>query len=411
MDTIPDRSFPMGISVDEARQLVVESCSKQTLEVKIIKLENSLNRILAEDIIALINVPGFKNSAMDGYAIRSTDLPTHGEKPFRRMGQLLAGGFAAPALSKDECVQIMTGAPLPDGADTVVIKEQVRQEGEQIWIGASNKCGANTRPAGEDYQAGETALLKGTRLSASQMGVLASLGFSEVKVTRRLRAVLLTTGDELVTPGIPLGYSQIYDSNRYSLTGMLHDYGVELLHHQHVRDGADILRSTIQQSAEHADFIITSGGVSAGDADFIPKIIEEIGKIYLWKVRIKPGMPFLFGKFGKAWIFSLPGNPVSSMATFLTLVRPALDVLSGCHEVGIRPWRARLSTAIRKFHPRTEFQRASLRFDEHGTLWAHPFPRQGSGILRSMAEADALIIVPEEIQLLEESAVIEVLPF
>jgi len=410
--TISEKAFPTGLSFDEARQLLIKKCTEQIPQVENIKLESSLGRILAEDITAPINVPGFDNSAMDGYAICATDLPLNGEKAFQLKGQLLAGNTSRAPLGENECMQIMTGAPLPEGADTVVIKERTRHQHNQVWISSNAKRGANVRSAGEDYRTGEMVFSKGVKLTAARLGVLASLGISEIKVTRKHRVVLLTTGNEVVAPGAALDAGQLYNSNRYSLAALLQGHGVDLLYHQHLSDDPKLLRKEIQRAAaDSADVLVTSGGVSAGEADFLPEIVQEIGEIYLWKVRIKPGMPFLFGKVNRTWLLALPGNPVSSMVTFLTLVRPALEVLNGAQSLETTPWRARLKTEIRKSHVRTEFQRAHLHFDENGTLWAQPFPRQGSGILRSMAETDGLIVVPEEVQLLEKSAVVSVLPF
>jgi len=288
------------------------------------------------------------------------------------------------------------------------MKEDSRIDGDVIVIAAATRPGANVRPAGEDYRSGDPALNAGTVLTPAQLGVLASFGHSRVAVMRRPRAVLLTTGDELVAPGRVLGYGQIHDSNRYSLGALLEQHGVELVRHERLRDDPPALREALVRAAGDADIVVSSGGVSAGEADYLPRLLAEVGRVHLWKVQIKPGMPFLFGAIGRALVFSLPGNPVSGVATFLALVRPALDAMTR-RRPGSVTLRARLTQAVRKTHPRVEFLRASLICDETGALHATPLRKQGSGQLRGVAEADALIMLPEAAQEYAAGTVIEVL--
>ncbi len=402
--------FPTRLSVLDARALLIEVCAKRQLDSQVIALDDALGRVVAEDIFALRDVPGFANSAMDGYAVRAADLSQSDEIDFRLIGQMYAGTATSVPIASRECVRITTGAPLPPGADTVVIKESVRVAGDRVWIGSGHRARENTRPVGEDYRTGDLALPRGTKIGPAELGVLAELGRINLCVTRGLRAVLLTTGDELIAPGQELRSGQIYDSNRYSIGALLQQYGVESLRHEHVSDNPEQLRTRLLSAAGEADIVLTSGGVSAGEADFLPSLLQEIGKIYLWKVRIKPGMPFLFGEVDRALVFALPGNPVSGIATFLTLVRSALDTLCGCRHIGIKPWRARLEGTIHKSSGRTDFQRAVLHFDEEGVLWARPFSNQGSGVLRSVAETDGLIVLPEQISDFQQGGVVEVLP-
>ncbi|MBS0569501.1 MAG: molybdopterin molybdotransferase MoeA [Proteobacteria bacterium] len=389
-----DAPFPIGVSVQEARARILEVAARHAMSSEMAALEAARGRILAHDVRAPCDVPGFANSAMDGFALRGADLPACGEKRLRLTGEIFAGGHAAPSVETDCCVRITTGAPIPPGADTVVKKEDTRVEDETIIVAAGTTAGTNVRPAGEDYRAGDIALKRGCRLGPAQLGVLASFGSAGVEVSRRPRAVLLTTGDELVSVGDPLGFGQIHDSNRYSLGGLLEGFGVELIRHERVRDDPAALGDALRRAGEGADIVITSGGVSAGEADFLPRLVAEIGEVVFWKVRIKPGMPFLFGRVGRAILCALPGNPVSGFAITTVLVRPALDTMCGANAAPAT-LHARLRSAIDKRHARAEFLRARLECDEQGILWATPHARQGSGMLRGVAEADALILLSE----------------
>lgn len=409
-----DDIFPTGLGVEEARAFIVTIARARALSAETIPLSAAAGRILANDAIAPHDVPGFANSAMDGFALRAADLPASGEKRLRLIGEIFAGGRAAPYVEADTCVRITTGAPLPPGADTVVMKENTRMEAarieaDHVVVLPGTMPSANVRPAGEDYRAGDTALERGCRLGPAQLGVLASFGMTDVSVARRPRAVLLTTGDELVAPGDPLGFGQIHDSNRYSLGSLLETLGVVLVRHERVRDDPAALRDALQRAGADADLIVSSGGVSAGEADFLPRLLAEIGKVHFWKVRIKPGMPFLFGEIGQALMFGLPGNPVSGFATCLALLKPALDALTGAPQKS-HILRARLQTGIDKRHTRAEFQRARLQCDENAVLWATPHPRQGSGMLRGVADADVLILLPEGEHVFAAGDIVEILP-
>jgi molybdopterin molybdotransferase len=404
-----DDIFPTGLGVEEARAFVVAISRARKLPAESVPLSVATGRILASDVAATRDVPGFANSAMDGFALRADDLPHTGEKRLRLAGEIFAGGSAAPNVEAGTCLRITTGAPLPESADTVVVKENTRIENDHVIIAAGTMPGANVRPAGEDYRSGDTALGRGCRLGPAQLGVLASFGMTDVPVLRRPRTVLLTTGDELVAPGERLGFGQIHDSNRNSLGGLLESFGVELVRHERVRDDPAALRDALQRAAAEADLIVSSGGVSAGAADFLPRLVGEIGKVHFWKVRMKPGMPFLFGQIDQAFLFALPGNPVSGFATCMTLLRPALDAMAGVAPTGY-PLRARLRTGIDKRHARAEFQRARLQCDENAVLWAIPHAKQGSGMLRGLAEADALILLPERERAFAVGDIVEVLP-
>ena len=401
--------FPTYLAVDEARRRVVELCAQRRVRVDGVPLDRALGRVLAVDVVAPHAIPPFANSAMDGYALRGADLPNDGEKRFRLRGVMLAGASESLDVGAGECVRITTGAPMPHGADTVVIKEHARVDGDTIIVPAGERAGANVRAPGEDFAEGDIAARAGEILTAARLGVLASCGETSVRVSRRPRVALLVTGDELVPPGERLGFGQIHDSNRYSIGGLLEGVGIVPEPVAHVRDDRDALRDALLAAASTCDVVITSGGVSAGEADHLPGLVGETGGIHFWKVRMKPGMPFLCGEIGKALVFALPGNPVSSLATFLTLVQPGLLAMQGADASPPR-WRAQLAAPIRKKHERTEFLRARLESAVDGRLLATALTQQGSGMQRGMAEANALIVMPEKVHALGAGDVVDLVP-
>ncbi len=396
------------LGIDAARERVRSIASARPMPSERVALDACFGRILAENVYAPFDVPGYVNSAMDGFAVRGEELAASGETRLRLIGAILAGGIEIPAVEKGTCVRITTGAPMPPGADTVVMKENTRLDNDTVVIAPGTMRGANVRPAGEDYAKGDAALSRGDVLNPSRVAVLASFGIAQANVTTRPSAILLTTGDELIAPGESRGYGQVFNSNRYSLGGLIEQHGARLLAHEHLRDDRAALTAALQRAGEQADIVISSGGVSAGEADFLPSIIAEIGKVYFWKVRIKPGMPFLFGHVGRALMFALPGNPVSGIATFLTLVRPAIAAMTGVRDAP--ELAARLATPFAKRHGRTEFLRARIGCDASGQLIATPLAQQGSGMLRGAADADGLIVISEETRSLEAGAVVRVLP-
>ncbi len=400
---------PTGLSFADAHRCVSETAARQRLPTQSVPLDQACGRILAEDVRAPRDIPGYANSAMDGFAVRGKDLPTGGEKAFALLGQVLAGDERAPELMADGCVRVTTGAIVPEGADTVVIKENTRSDGDRIYVQAGTPVGANVRATDEDYRAGDMALARGSRLGPAQVAALAGFGFTRVPVACQPRAAVMTTGDELVEPGQPLARGQIYDSNRYAITGLLRAQGVVDIDHQRVLDNPQHLESALHKAAAGADILITCGGVSAGEADYLPGIVAKIGQVHFHKVKLRPGMPFLFGRIGNALLFGLPGNPVSGYVTFLTLVVPALRALCGLEASGTT-LKARLTTAIRKRHTRTEFQRARVECDDDGVLWASPYARQGSSILRSLAECEILITLPGDVHEFSRGDVVDILP-
>jgi molybdopterin molybdotransferase len=386
--------FDKMLSVEEARERIRAIAAGRTVPSEKVALEESFGRILADDIAAPFNVPGYVNSAMDGFAVRGDDLIASGETALRLVGEIFAGGTEIPRAEKGTCVRITTGAPMPIDADTVVMKENTRIDGARVVIAPGTARGANVRPAGEDYAKDDAALQRGDLLTSSRVAVLASFGYTHATIAAKPRAILFTTGDELTAPGDPLGYGRIYDSNRFSIGGLIEQHGARFVRHERLRDDPQVLIDALRRAGEEGDIIVTSGGVSAGEADYLPRILAQIGKVYFWKVRIKPGMPFLFGQVGKALMFALPGNPVSGIATFLTLVAPALRTMLGENEAPSELF-AQLSAPISKRHSRAEFQRARIACNPDGRLLATVLAKQGSGMLRGAADADALVVLPE----------------
>ncbi|MEP6483269.1 MAG: gephyrin-like molybdotransferase Glp [Rudaea sp.] len=401
--------FETMLSVDDAVARVVAIASNLRTSPERVVLEHSYGRTSADDVSAPFDVPGYVNSAMDGFAVRADDLDATAETVLRLSGEIFAGGSDIPDVKAGHCVRITTGAPLPPGADSVVIKENTRIDGERVFMEPGTTRGANVREAGEDYRAGDLALRQGDVLTPSRVAVLASFGQTHAMVAVQPRAVLLTTGDELIAPGEPLGYGKIHDSNRYGIGGLIEQHGAMLLRHERLRDDPQIVRDALLRAGEDADFIVSSGGVSAGEADYLPNVIANIGKVYFWKVRIKPGMPFLFGQVGKALVFALPGNPVSGFATFLALVKPALSAMLGKRSASPQ-WFGKLTAPISKRHSRAEFQRASIACDATGQLLATPLPKQGSGMLRGVADADAMVILPEGAHEFAAGDIVRIIP-
>jgi molybdopterin molybdotransferase len=374
-------------------------------------IRSALNRVLGEAIISSINVPPYDNSAMDGYAVRSADLPREGEASLRMLGKSFAGIPFEGEVTPGGCVRIMTGAVLPAGADTVIMQEQVQVDGEQIRIGTGHRPHDNVRYAGEDMAQGDMALKPGRRLVPADLGVLASLGINEVRVYRPLRVAFFSTGDELCSVGVPLQEGQLYDSNRYTLYGMLTRLGVQLFDLGVIRDERTAVRQAFQDAAAIADVVITSGGVSVGEADFVKDTLDELGQVDFWRIAMKPGKPLAFGTVGKALFFGLPGNPVSVMATFYQFVQPALRRMMG--ETGQTPMTLRIATetTLRKAPGRTEFQRGRLLRAADGQLMVSTTGLQGSHVLSSMSQADCFIILPAESAGAAAGELVEVQPF
>jgi molybdopterin molybdotransferase len=334
---------------------------------------------------------------MDGYAVRSADLKPEAEVVLREIGAALAGRLFKGAVGAGECVRVMTGAVLPAGTDTVVIQEVVRAERERVTIPPGQKRAQHVRYAGEDLKAGVPVLAPGTLLRPADLGLIASLGVGEVSVRRRLRVAFFSTGDELASIGAPLGEGQVYDSNRYTLYGMLSRLGVEILDMGVVRDDPFALDAAFRTAAANADVVVTSGGVSVGEADFVKQLMATLGEVLFWKIAMRPGRPMAFGRIGNAALFGLPGNPVAVMVTFYQFVRDALLHLSGrTDDYALPMLRVAAGEALRKVPGRTEYQRALLSRNAAGEYSVRVTGGQGSGVLRSMSEANCFIVLEHE---------------
>ena len=349
------------MTVEQAQQHILQA-TQPIAESTSCTLKNALGRILSEDLSSPIAVPNHNNSAMDGYAILGSDIPSNGETKLRNVGTAYAGEPYTQTVQAGECVRIMTGATMPTPCDTVVIQERVNVDGEQVTICADEKRGQNVRAAGEDIVAGATILKQGQRLMPAHLGLLASCGIQNVPVWRKPHIVFFSSGNEIISCGQPLSEGQVYDSNRYTLYGMLQRAGVTITDLGIVRDDPQALDKAFHQELATADAIITSGGVSVGEKDYMHDILHRIGKIALWKVAVKPGRPLLFGSIDQSLYFGLPGNPVSVMVVFYIFVYPALRKL-----MGERPpfttlrLQARCQSPLRKRRGREEYQRGILQ--------------------------------------------------
>ena len=390
-----DDREPDVLSVAAAREHI-QSLLAVPQGVERLALREALDRVLAEDLISPMNVPAHTNSAMDGFALAGVDLPVDEIRNYRVIGTAYAGTPFKGACASGQCVRIMTGAPMPVGTDTVVMQEQVESlSAEQVRMGAGHRPGQNVRQAGEDIARGRTVLQAGRRLSPADLGVLASLGLGEVSVRRRLRVAFFSTGDELRSIGEPLAEGEVFDSNRYSLYGMLKRLNVELLDLGVVGDQPEHLHNAFRSAAAMADVVITSGGVSVGEADHTKLVLQQLGEINFWKIAMKPGRPLTFGRLDQALFFGLPGNPVAVMVTFYQFVLPALHYLASGEPYQPLTLNAICENEIRKRPGRYEYVRGILRRADQGGLRVSSAGRQGSGILTSMSINNCFILLPE----------------
>ena len=398
------------LSVADARGLVLDALA--TIEGwECVAVRAALDRVLARDLIAPFNVPAYDNSAMDGYAVRSADLANAGDTALTLVGTAFAGHPFSGTLGAAQAVRIMTGAEIPYGADAVVMQEVVRCEHDQVHIPAGQKKGQNLRSAGEDLAVGSIALAAGTRCGPAELGLIASLGLGEVFVRHRLRVAFFSTGDEIASIGQPLAAGQVYDSNRYTLFGVLYRLGCEVLDMGVVADEPAALEAAFRDASNAADVIITSGGVSVGEADFIRDMMARMGEVSFWKLAIKPGRPMAFGRIGNAVLFGLPGNPVAVMVTFYQFVQDALLKMMGVSplpQAVLFPARAAFS--LRKRPGRIEYLRCRL-VREAGELTVSIAGAQGSGVLRSMSEANCFVVLPEDCSAVQPGDTVLAQPF
>jgi molybdopterin molybdotransferase len=408
---------PNALPVAQAREFIARLVPRVEA-IEMLALRSALGRVLARDIVSAIDVPAHDNSAMDGYAVRGAELAADAATSFQVAGST---GFAGQALPRDsvgagQCVRIMTGAVMPAGLDTVVPQEFVKLSADRIEVPPGIvRSGENRRLAGEDLARGETALACGRVLRPADLGLIASLGLCEIPVRRRLRVAFFSTGNELRSLGEPLDPGCVYDSNRYTLWGMLQRLGVEVLDLGVVRDDPAALEAAFRAAADAADAVITSGGVSVGEADHTKAVMAALGDVLFWRIAMRPGRPMAIGRIGGAHgaaiLFGLPGNPVAVMVTFYALVRDALLTMSGAASEAIPTLRAASVTAIRKKPGRTEYQRGVVTRADSGQWQVRVSGAQGSGILRSMSEANGLIVLQHEQGNVAAGELVDVLPF
>jgi molybdopterin molybdotransferase len=420
---------PNALPVSAAQDIVRQwALPRGRVEVERVRLFDALDRVLDEDVISPINVPSHDNSAMDGYAFDGAALPD-GTDPGSEPGsvQLTVAGIALAGQPFNgralagQCVRIMTGALIPVGCDTVVPQERVQRTGDAVTFNVAGLArGVNRRLAGEDLASGQAALRKGRIVRASDIGLLASLGIGDVAVKRRLRVAFFSTGDELRSVGEPLAPGCIYDSNRYTLFAMLRRMNVEPVDLGIVRDDRISLEKALRQATQEADVVISSGGVSVGDADFTRDLMNTLGDVAFWKIAMRPGRPLAFGRLWSgqrpgegesALFFGLPGNPVAVMATFYFIVREALLAMSGATPQTLPLISATSSQALSKRAGRTEFQRGIARRDAAGGWHVVTTGPQGSGVLSSMSEANCFIILKHEAGNIDAGDKVDILPF
>lgn len=402
-----DTLAPAALSVTQGQDKILSLISQQTLTTSS-PLMSSYGCVLNEDIVSPINVPQYTNSAMDGYAIRGDDLE---RDSYNIVAEVLAGYAYDKELQLGESVKIMTGAPVPLGADTVVMREQAIEESDTVsFPNALIKQGQNVRQAGEDLSIGQTVFAKGTRVESPEMGMMASLGFGECPVLRKVKVAVFSTGDEVQAPGTEQRANSIYDSNRFTIMGMLQKLGCEVLDLGIIEDDENRMMEVLKSAAQQSDLVITSGGVSVGDADYIKLALEKLGQIDFWRINMRPGRPLAFGQIDGKPFFGLPGNPVAVMVSFINFVEPAIRKMQG--EANWTPLKvtAIASEQLRSRQGRTEFSRGVYTMNENGELEVKTTGKQGSGILRSMSEANCLIEISPAIDTVKEGESVTIIP-
>ncbi|HCG9593834.1 bifunctional molybdopterin-guanine dinucleotide biosynthesis adaptor protein MobB/molybdopterin molybdotransferase MoeA [Vibrio parahaemolyticus] len=402
-----DTLSPAFLSVVQGQEKIL-SLVNTVSEIEACKIENAYGRVLAEDIISPVNVPQYTNSAMDGYAIRSDDVD---RDSYQIVAEVMAGHAYDQPLEVGQAVKIMTGAPTPLNGDTVVMREQASQEGDKVTFnGANIKAGQNVRQAGEDLAIGSDVFTAGTRLASPEMGMIASLGFGEANVFRKLKVAVFSTGDEVQAPGTEQKANSIYDSNRFTIMGMLEKLGCEILDFGILEDNEQLMIEALENASAQADVVMTSGGVSVGDADYIKLALDKLGQIDFWRINMRPGRPLAFGQINNKPFFGLPGNPVAVMVSFINFVEPALRKMQG--EQGWKPLKvnAIATENLRSRQGRTEFSRGVYELDDTGRLTVRTTGKQGSGILRSMSEANCLIEISPAIDTVKAGESVTIIP-
>jgi molybdopterin molybdotransferase len=414
MAQLSDDSFAFGgklMPVDDA--IAILSARVRPVEhVEIVDLGHADGRILAADISAPLPLPPFTNSAVDGYAVRSRDLSRGPARAFTVVGRIQAGAAAVEAISPGRAVRIFTGAPMPLGADTVFMQEDVRLDARgDVILPLGLKAGANVRLIGEDFAAGATALPAGRRMRPQDVALAAALGLTQVEVRRRIRVAVLSTGDEIVSPGNFRGAAQLFDSNRFMLIAMAARFGCEVSDLGVLPDDRASLADALRQAGGSHDLILTTGGVSTGEEDHVKAAVETVGSLVLWRMAIKPGRPVAMGVIEGTPFIGLPGNPVASFVTFAHVARPMILALAGAIQQKLIPMPVRAAFGYKKKIGRREYVRVKLRWGSTGVLEAVRFPREGAGLLSSLVETDGLVELCEEITLVEPGQMVGFLSY
>lgn len=403
-------SFTAGlISLEDAQQKMLASLTPITDSLEL-SLPDAAGRITACAVTSPIDVPSFNNSAMDGYAVRLADIESN--QPLPVAGKAFAGAPFRGEWPAGSVIRIMTGAPVPAGCDAVVMQEETRLQDEKVIITAPVNAGQNIRLTGDDIRAGHQVLAAGVRLGAAELPLLASLGIATVRVLRKLRVAIFSTGDELQPVGQPLAAGQIYDTNRFAISLMLHKLGCEVIDLGIIKDDPAALRAAFTEADRQADVVISTGGVSVGEADFTKTMLEELGVIRFWKLAMKPGKPFAFGRLANSWFCGLPGNPVSAVVTFYQLVQPLLSTLTGQTAAALPPrQRVRTATALKKSPGRLDFQRGVLRQNSQGEPEVVSTGAQGSHVYSSFSQANCFIVLERDRGPVEAGEWVDVEPF
>jgi molybdopterin molybdotransferase len=387
------KSGPALKSIEEALEFLLAR-AKPVAEVEQLPISEALGRVLAEPVTSPIEVPPWNNSAMDGYALNSTDL--QGDSPRLPVSQRIPAGSMGSHLEPGTAARIFTGAPVPPGADTVVIQEACEQDGDAVIIRQAPSPGANIRAAGEDIKAGAKILVQGIRLGPQHLGLAASVGVAELSVHRRLKVAVFSSGDELVMPGETLGVGQIYNSNQFTLSGLLQALGCEVIQLGIVEDSLEATCEALARGAEQADLVVASGGVSVGEEDHVKPAVEQLGSLDLWKIAIRPGKPLAFGHIGETPFIGTPGNPVSLFVTFCIFARPYILRTQGVTEdVAPLPIMAKADFEWTKPDKRREYARARMAFNDQGETVVSLYPSRSSGVLSSVVWANGLVVIPE----------------
>jgi molybdopterin molybdotransferase len=413
MAQLTDDCFAFGgplLSIDAVERLIAERVTPVS-EIETVSLKDARGRVLAADVTAPINLPPFDNSAVDGYAVRHADVGKDIETKLAIVDRLTAGRAATQALETGNAIRIFTGAPMPPGADTVFMQEDVRQEGSAVVVPPGLKRGANRRLAGEDVARGSVALRAGRRLQPQDISMAAALGLQTLPVRRRVRVAIFSTGDEIVEPGAPLPTAGLYDANRHLLGGMLAQLGAAVSDLGILRDDPNKLAAKLSEAAKTHDLVLTSGGVSTGEADYVRAAIEKIGSLVFWRVAIKPGRPVAMSVLGGSAFVGLPGNPVAVFVTFARVVRPLLLRLAGANPESLIALPVIAGFAYRKKKDRCEYVRVSLTRRDDGAYVAMKHPQDGAGVISSLTATDGLAELADDVTEIVPGTVIGFLPY